>query len=90
MKKVSELVICKNEYNSKEEFENAIRDAIMVLLNNNYVMTVRYDACEKDLGIVVIEYDHGDEELSEYRPHWLSWSEYESILWDDEREDDIK
>ena len=90
MKKVSELVICKNEYNSKEEFENAIRDAIMVLLNNNYVMTVRYDACDKDLGIIVIEYDRGEEELSEYRPHWLSWSEYESVLWDDEREDDIK
>ena len=90
MKKVSELIVCKDNYNSYEEFQNAIRDAIMVLLNNGYIMTIRYDANEKEMGIVVIEYDHGEEELSEYRPHWLSWSEYESILWDDEREDDIK
>lgn len=90
MKKVSELVVSKQDYDSHEEFKNAVRDAVIVLLNNGYMMTVRYDANDKDLGIVVIEYDHGDEELSEYRPHWLSWYEYESVVLDEDREDDIQ
>ena len=58
MKKVNQLVVCKDDYNTKEEFENAIKDAVMVLLNNNYIMTVKYD--EKEMGIVAIEYDYAD------------------------------
>lgn len=90
MKKASELIVCKDNYNSYEEFQNAIRDAIMVLLNNGYIMTIRYDANEKEMGIVVIEYDSNEVELSEYHPHWLSWSEYNRIVWDEDVEDDIK
>lgn len=90
MKKVSELIVCKDNYSSYEEFQNAIRDAIMVLLNNGYIMTIRYDANEKEMGIVLIEYDTNEEGLSEYRPHWLSWSEYDRIVWDEDVEDDIK
>lgn len=90
MKKVSELIVCKDNYNSYEEFQNAIRDAIMVLLNNGYIMTIRYDANEKEMGIVVIEYDSNEAELSEYHPHWLSWYEYDRIVWDEDVEDDIK
>ena len=83
MKKVNEIVICKNDYKSKEEFENAIRDAIMVLLNNNYIMTVRYD--EKGLGIVVIEYDYSNEEYGSPHPYWLSPEEWDSVVWDDDK-----
>ena len=43
MNKVNRITICRNEHNSKEEFENAIKDTVMVLLNNNYIMTVRYE-----------------------------------------------
>lgn len=82
MNKVNEIVICKDEYKSQEEFENAIRDAIMVLLNNNYIMTVRYD--EKGLGIVAIEYNSDDQIFGEPYPYWLSPREWESVLWEDE------
>ena len=86
MKSVNKIVIDKSEYKSKEEFENAIRDAIMVLLNNNYIMTVRYD--EKGLGIVVIDYNYDNDEYGDAYPYWLMPEEYESIVWNDEREND--
>ena len=79
MNKVNELVICKEDYESKEEFESAIKDAIMVLLNNNYIMTVRYD--DKGLGIVVIEYNYADRRYGDSYPYWLLPEEYESVEW---------
>lgn len=82
MQKINEIVICKDEYESQEEFENAIRDAIMVLLNNNYIMTIRFD--EKGLGIVVIEYNYANQEHGTPYPCWLTPTEYESVVWEDE------
>ena len=85
MNKVNTIVICRDKYDSQEEFENAIRDAVMVLLNNDYIMTIRYD--EKGLGIVAIDYNYGDEEFGDYYPHWLLPEEYESISWNNEDEE---
>lgn len=79
MKKVNQIVICKDEYESKEDFENAIKDAVMVLLNNNYIMTVKYD--EKGLGIVSIEYNHVEQEFGDAYPYWLFPEEWESVEW---------
>lgn len=86
MNKVNSIVICRHKYNSQEEFENAIRDAVMVLLNNEYIMTVRYD--EKGLGIVVIDYESDNQEFGGAYPYWLEPEELESIVWNDEREDE--
>ena len=82
MKNINELVICRDTYESQEEFENAIRDAIMVLLNNNYIMTVKYD--EKGLGIVAIEYNYAKQEYGDAYPYWLSPEEWESVVWEDD------
>lgn len=79
MKDVNQIVICRDEYKSKEEFENAIKDAVMVLLNNNYIMTVKYD--EKGLGIVAIDYNYAEQEYGCHYPYWLSPNEFESIAW---------
>lgn len=81
MHDVNQLVICKNEYNSKEDFENAIKDAVMVLLNNDYIMTVEYD--DKGIGIVLIEYESAKKEYGSPYPYWLSPNEFESIEWDE-------
>ena len=86
MKYVNSIVICRSEYSSKEEFQDAIKDAIMVLLNNNYIMTVRYD--EKGLGIISIEYNHANKEHGADYPYWLSPSEVESVIWDDEKNEE--
>ena len=85
MNKVNEIVICRDKFDSEEAFKNSIRDAIMLLLDNEYVMTVRYD--EKSLGIVVINYNYGDQSFGDAYPYWLMPEEWESGAWNDERED---
>lgn len=80
---INSIVICRDKYDSQEEFENAIRDAVMVLLNNDYIMTVRYD--EKGLGIVAIDYNYINQEFGDAYPYWLVPEEYESIIWNDEK-----
>ena len=82
MNKVNSIVICRDKFDSEEAFKNAIRDAIMVLLENDYIMTVRYDA--KGLGIVVIDYDSDDQSIGGAYPYWLIPEEYESVAWNEE------
>ena len=84
MAQVNSIAICKDDYDSTEEFKNTIRDAIMLLLDANYETTVRYD--ESGLGIVVIEFNH-DRNLAYGKslPYWLSPEEFESVVWNDEK-----
>lgn len=82
MHKVNRITVCRDEYNSKEEFENAIKDAVMVLLNNNYIMTVRYD--EKGLGIVAIDYNYSDQSYGDAYPYWLLPEEIESVEYEED------
>lgn len=83
MNKVNKLVLCREDYESQEEFENEIKKAVMLLLNANQIMTIRYD--EKGLGIIVIEYKYADQSLGDYYPYWLSPDEIESVVFDEER-----
>lgn len=83
---MNNITICRDTYKTQEDFENAIKKAIMVLLDNEYIMTVRYD--EPGLGIVCIEFDSADVSMGGRYPHWLSPTEWESVVWDDEVNDD--
>lgn len=85
---MNRLVICKSNYSSEDEFENEIKKAIKVLLDAGYIMTVKYDAGDKEMGIVVIDYNYEDLELGTRYPYWLSPEESESIIWDDEKENE--
>ena len=84
MSKVNELVLCRYEYDSQEEFESEVKKAVMLLLNANQIMTIRYD--EKGLGIVVIEYKYDDQSYGDYYPYWLSPEEIESVIYNEDRE----
>ena len=84
MSRVNELVLCRENYESQEEFENEIKKAVMLLLNANQIMTIRYG--EKDLGIVAIEYKYADQSYGDYYPYWLLPDEIESVIFDEERE----
>lgn len=85
MKRVNDITVCRDNFKSKEEFEDAIKRVVMVLLENGYVMTIKYD--EPGIGIVWIKFCYDAEEMGDYTPVWLSPEEYESIIWDDERPD---
>jgi hypothetical protein len=77
MDSVNQIVICRDNYNSANEFKTAIADATMLLLNNDYIMTIRYD--EKGLGIVVIEFDYNDMSFGGLYPYWMTQDEYFKI-----------
>ena len=82
MSDINAIVVCRDTYKTQEDFEDAIKKAVMVLLDNNYIMTVHYD--EPGLGIVSIEYNYNDQSYGCHYPYWLSPNEWESIDWDDE------
>lgn len=78
MYKTNRLVIYKENYNTNEEFEEAIKSAIMVLLNAGYIMTIDYD--DMALGIVCIDYDFSNPEYGGYLPYWLLPEEVETVI----------
>ena len=71
---------------NKDADENEIKKAVMLLLNANQIMTIKYD--EKGLGIVAIEYKYADRSYGDYYPYWLSPDEIESVVFDNERGND--
>lgn len=79
---VNRLVVFKGDYDSQEDFENKLKRAIMTLLENEYIMTVRYD--DAGLGIVCIDYNYEDESYGGHYPRWLSPDEYDSVVFDKE------
>ena len=81
---INTITICKDTYETQEDFENAIKKAVMVLLDNNYIMTVRYD--EPGLGIVCIEFETADQTVGCRYPYWLSLTEWESVFLEGEEE----
>lgn len=86
MNEVNSLVLCREDYDSQEEFEDNIKTAVMVLLRAGYIMTVRYD--EPGLGIIAIDYDYVDGMYGGKYPVWLSPDEADSVIWDEERKED--
>lgn len=80
MNKVNRLVLCREDYGSQEEFENEIKKAIMLLLNANYIMSVKYDD-GREAGIVVIDYNYANLEYGDRYPYWLYPDEEESVVY---------
>lgn len=79
MSKTNRLVLCKDDYKTADEFKNAIRDAIILLIEAGYIATVVYD--EKEFGIVLIEFNYADLEYEDRHPYWLYPEEEESVVY---------
>lgn len=82
MNNINTITICRDTYETQEDFENAIKKAVMVLLDNGYIMTVNYD--EPGLGIVCINFETDDQGIGTDYPYWLSPTEWKSVIWDGE------
>lgn len=76
MKDINSIEIDRSMYETKDEYENAVKTAIMLLLDAGYIMTVDYE--ERDL--VVIKYSYSDEEIGDEMPRWITPDEWELIL----------
>lgn len=83
-KNTNSIVFCKDKYETETDWELAIGNAVMMLLNADYIMTVRYD--EKGSGIVVIEFEYDDRDYGGVYPYWLEPEEIEQVVFNDERE----
>ena len=86
MKDVNAICINRDNFKSREEWEDAVKRMIFSLLENEQIMTV--SAAEFRMGLVEIEFNPNKPEWGGHMPHWLSPSEEESIIWDDEREEE--
>ena len=84
MRKVNTITVVLENYNDEFEWKDAIQRAIEVLMENRYVMTIR----EEEKGIVVIDYDYDwNTGLGERAPIWLTLSEEQRLIYDEDMED---
>lgn len=80
MNRVNQIALDRNEYSSDKEFRNAIKKTIMLLIDNGYVATVKYDD-GKELGIVAIHYDYdGNFGFGNPLPYWLMPRQFEEFM----------
>ena len=80
MNKVNTLVICEDKYASKEEWQQEIGKAVMMLANAGYIMVAELE----EVGIFRIDYEHSNQEWGCPYPYWLSPDEIESVTWDED------
>lgn len=86
MRDTNSIAICRDNYSTREEWEAAIGRMVIELLNNRQIMTVHYD--EPGLGLVNIKFNPDQQEWGTHYPYWLSPTEAESVIYDDECEDE--
>lgn len=80
LNQVNSLTIDKDNYESEKEFEKAIGKAVMFLINNGYVVTVKYND-GKELGIVVINYEYDrNYGFGNALPYWLTPLQFEDYM----------
>ena len=77
MQDVNTLTICRTHYETEREWLDALVNAVKLLLDAEYIMTIRYD--EKGLGIISIEYNYADQSFGSRYPYWLLPEEEEHV-----------
>lgn len=80
MSDVNSLVLCRDHYNSDEEFKKAIGTAIYLLAESEYIATVKYD--DSGLKILSINYNYADQSYGCKYPYWLTPEESESVVYE--------
>lgn len=79
MSKVNTLVILKDNYKTKNEFETAIGQAVVFFMNNGYVVCSEFDRGEIDLGVAVIQFESNDPNCINLYPYWLNEDQAEAL-----------
>jgi hypothetical protein len=79
---VSYITISKEKYENEFEWERAIQNMVKLLIENDYVVRMEL----QDVGVMLIEYDYQDYNLAERRCVWLTDTELDTVIYDDEKE----
>lgn len=77
MNKVNEIIICRDSFDSQEEFEKSILNTTMALLNNNYIVVTDWD--EQGLGILRLSFNYANREYGDIYPYWLKAEQVEAL-----------
>ena len=72
---VSYIAISKEKYESELDWENAIHNTIKILMENGYVVKMEL----QDFGLMLIEFDYQDCDLSNHRCVWLTDMEMDEV-----------
>ena len=77
------ITINKENYENEFDWRKAIHNTLKILIENDYVIKMEL----VDIGIMSIEFDYQDYNLSERRCVWLTDTELDTVVYDgDERE----
>lgn len=80
MNKVNQIALVRDNYDSQEEWQNEIAKATMLLVKAGYIMVSRLE----DFNVFIIEYEYDNRIYGCDYPYWLSPTEFESVVFDDE------
>lgn len=87
MKCVNSISIDRDNFKSREEWEDAVKRIVFSLLENRQIMTV--SARDFGLGLIDIEFNPDDLSLCYHYPYWLSPNEEGSVVYEYDKEDNV-
>lgn len=72
---VNYITISKEKYENEFDWEDAIHNTIKTLMENGYVIRMEL----QDFGLMLIEFDYQDYDLSGHRCVWLTDMELDEV-----------
>lgn len=79
---VNYITISREKYENVFDWEEAIHNTIKILIENDYVIKMEL----QDTGVVIIDFDYQDYNLARRRCVWLTDTELDTVIYDEERE----
>lgn len=76
---MNHLTFCRDNYKTEEDWKNAVKTFLFLLLEAKQIAVVRYD--EPGLGIIIVEYSHNDRSMGTPYPYWLTPEEEETVIY---------
>lgn len=80
---MSKIVVVRSNFRTQEAYEEALLDVLKCLTANRYDIFVR----EEIKGIMIFEFESSDPMLANKHFAWLSADEFDSVEWDDLKEE---
>ena len=76
---MNHLTFCRDNYKTEEDWKNAVKTFLFLLLEEKQIAVVRYD--EPGLGIIIVEYNHDHRTMGTPYPYLLTPEEEETVIY---------